>query len=718
MENERSKHSISILKKGLAICSFLFFSTQLFSQTANEIKSSFINMLANNVQWNNLNSRNFTIGIMEKDSSLYRQMRDSVTGKPIHAKPTRIRYFLNASSINNVSVLFVDKDIKANFDNINKAIQGKGILLITDSLDANAMINFEIIGQSIRFNIDQAAINAENMTVSKELLEYHEKQATQNWQHLFGVTHKLLEDERLKLQKLTAEINQLEENIGLLTSTNNQLIEDNKQKEELAEELSKRIEAQKTDLKTQSIELEDQNRKLNSLYQNISTKQQRLNHVLDSLNSYKSEIQNLSEKEKQFRSNISNLQSETEKYLTEIEHQKGRLKLQLSKIESQRLTIWISILSLCIFSILAIIAFRAYRSKRKALKLLEVRNIAISKQKEEIEAQRIKLEQANEKLLQLDKFKEGMTGMIVHDLKNPLNGIINIPKSDTPARQVSRMQRIGKQMLNMVLNILDVYKYEETKMIVAMSNCSLYELSESAFQEVNFLAEQKNIHIINSIEKYTGIHADKEITKRIFINILTNAIKYTPNNGDILMKAFAEEHNDNGFIRIEITDTGQGIPEEQLSQVFEKFSQIDAKESGKIRSTGLGLTFCKIAVEAHSGMIGVDSKMGAGSTFWFTLPASSVSIEKENQQRNKSENITQKELSSLLSPNDKQHLSLIAKQLNRCEIYDISILRKILKQVDSIESASIQQWKEELKMAIQSGNEKTYKELIKVIYEA
>ncbi len=168
----------------------------------------------------------------------------------------------------------------------------------------------------------------------------------------------------------------------------------------------------------------------------------------------------------------------------------------------------------------------------------------------------------------------------------------------------------------MVLNILDVYKYEKTQFIIDKLDYLLINLTQNAINNVNFLVKQKNILITNDIAKEIAVNVDNEITERIFVNILTNAIKFTPTNGLIILRAKKEDE----FIQISITDTGTGIPADKLHVVFDKFNQISVKKTGKIRSTGIGLTFCKMAIEAHGGQINVKSEIEKGTTFYFSLP--------------------------------------------------------------------------------------------------
>lgn len=350
--------------------------------------------------------------------------------------------------------------------------------------------------------------------------------------------------------------------------------------------------------------------------------------------------------------------------------------------------------------VFALIIVRNLAQKRKANRLL-------AEQKEEIETQSEELKTTNEKLLELDEFKQGMTGMIVHDLKNPLNGILNVSKSYSPEKQVVQVKQMGKQMLNMVLNILDVNKFEDSQMTVNKMSISLAQIAHAAISGINFLAQQKNLTIQNTISPTITVNADREIIERIFINLLTNAIKYTLNNGKISLHAeiIGVEQK---FVKISVSDTGEGIPQDKLHLVFAKFGQVSAKKSGRVRSTGLGLTFCKMAVEAHEGKIDVKSELNKGTTFWFTLQTTNnESVQPENQILElKSEKFS-------LNEEEKKIISPYIAQFEKTEIYKMLELRKILRQITT-DNVNILKWKDEIRNAIGSDNQERYDELLNI----
>jgi len=324
----------------------------------------------------------------------------------------------------------------------------------------------------------------------------------------------------------------------------------------------------------------------------------------------------------------------------------------------------------------------------------------LKQQKEEIIAQSESLEIALKNLRELNEFKEGMVGMIVHDLKNPLNIILNLSKEDVIIQS-------GRQMLNMVNNILDVQKYETTSMPVDFQILNLYTIVENSLLKVGYLIVQKGINIENSTNHEFSVFADIEITERMFINLLTNAIKYTPNSGEICIDA---EQIDGKFIKISITDNGPGIAEALKDRIFDKFTQIIAKKSGFTRSSGLGLTFCKLAAEAHGGKIGVDSEIGAGSSFWFTLPTTQLRsmIDEETKSATVKKQIT------LSNANASLLLPYLYK-LKNLKVFEISEIQQVILKLKLLKIKELESIILALENAAYSVNQEEFDILLNLI---
>ncbi len=338
--------------------------------------------------------------------------------------------------------------------------------------------------------------------------------------------------------------------------------------------------------------------------------------------------------------------------------------------------------------------------------LVEARTSEVKTQKNQIEKQVEILEKSYEKLKKLEKFKEGMTSMIVHDLKNPLNTIINA-KQVNKRDQYNDIVKAGNQMQNIILNLLDIQKYENSELTVDMQTVALTLLIKSSLENVNLLIEDKNLKVVPQIPLGIYVRADNEIIIRVLINLLTNAIKYSPLNETINISANFEK----GKVRIEITDYGSGIPQEYQHLIFEKFTQFNEKKSGKLKSTGLGLAFCKIAIDAHCGKIGFVSKVGIGSTFWIELNGTTQIQANQNEikltQNQQSKNIQ-------LGYQEYEIMKPYRNKLEKLEIYKITELREIINRIPE-NSDNIRTLKYKLSKAVITQNKKQFEELLRSI---
>ena len=321
----------------------------------------------------------------------------------------------------------------------------------------------------------------------------------------------------------------------------------------------------------------------------------------------------------------------------------------------------------------------------------------------EIARQTQELQQANTKLIELDEFKQGMTSMLVHDLKNQLSIILSqVEKKES--------KRAAEHMLNMVMNILDVQKFEEAKMTLDIKDHSLFSVAESAIQQIEFLSHQKSIIIDNTISPQIVTTFDIEIIKRVFVNLLTNGIKYTPNHGKI--KLF-DDKSQTGIIRIGVSDTGEGIPADKFEQIFDKFVQVKAKNLGDIRSTGLGLAFCKLAIEAHNGQINVESELNKGTIFWLTLPWDNKYAQSNNLEN--LDNGHQESSAELaLSDDEKALLKPYISALEDVMVYETSEVKNILKNIE-IDNNNINQWKQEIQKTLYTLQEERYNKLLELV---
>jgi signal transduction histidine kinase len=342
---------------------------------------------------------------------------------------------------------------------------------------------------------------------------------------------------------------------------------------------------------------------------------------------------------------------------------------------------------------------------------IERQNQKLELQNEEITAQSEALRIANNELLELYKFKELMTGMVIHDLKNPLSSIIGLSNQKSPERNFQLIRQSGKQMLNLVMNILDIQKFENTRIPLNLVNVNMIDLFNRATSEVSGLIDGKNLGIKYAGDFRQNVMADSELIERVLINILNNAIKYSGNNAEITISS--KDYENHNFVKISVTDYGPGIAPEHLGKVFDKFSLVSLKESGAIRSTDLGLSFCKMVVEAHHCSIGANSEPGKSTTFWFTLKKGQMKNEvSEGIMKNLNENVL-----ATLSDDDKEYLRSFVSGLSPLKFYQIGKLIPVLNAVDDTKSPAIKRWKTDIENAVYSNNETQFKKLISSIVD-
>ena len=237
------------------------------------------------------------------------------------------------------------------------------------------------------------------------------------------------------------------------------------------------------------------------------------------------------------------------------------------------------------------------------------------------------VQQNYKRLQELEKQRDDLTHMIIHDLRTPLTAVISGMKTldlvgDLNKAQLEAMHIAvsgGETLLGMINDLLDVEKLETGAMQLDSVLLSAEELVASAIRQVASLAEDKNLQLNRQIAPdLPPLQGDETKLLRTLVNLLGNAIKFTPPGGKVTVEARAGKEGQS--VDFLVSDTGEGIPPEAFERIFEKFGQVDSRKAGRTMSTGLGLTFCKLAVEAHGGKIGVESTPGEGSVFCFTLP--------------------------------------------------------------------------------------------------
>jgi two-component system, sensor histidine kinase and response regulator len=241
--------------------------------------------------------------------------------------------------------------------------------------------------------------------------------------------------------------------------------------------------------------------------------------------------------------------------------------------------------------------------------------------------QQLELQENYRRLSELERLRDSLVHMVIHDLRSPLlglSGCLNMLQADLAgkleAEQAEDLETAldaAQRLSGMVTSLLDVSRLEAGQMPLHKQSCDLRTVMSEAVASLGGLTKGRHVLFAPADAPVTVV-CDPEVAGRIVANLIGNALKFTPANGEIRLGVSPAD----GEVKVTVADTGPGIPPEYRERIFEKFGQIEGRKEGQKHSTGLGLTFCKLAAEAHGGRIGVDSEVGRGSTFWFTLPVS------------------------------------------------------------------------------------------------
>lgn len=230
--------------------------------------------------------------------------------------------------------------------------------------------------------------------------------------------------------------------------------------------------------------------------------------------------------------------------------------------------------------------------------------------------------------VQMEEMREDLTAMIFHDLRSPLGNVISsitmlqqtMPQQDEVAQSLLAIAiRSGQHLSRLIDSLLDLRRLEGGKAALHKEDAALSDLIRDAIQQMQPTAEGKDIELRNEMPAWLPlVRVDADMIKRVVINLIENAVKYTPGSGTVTISARVDTHQ----ALVSVQDTGPGIPEADRTRIFDKFARI--QRMGTAKGLGLGLAFCRLAVEAHGGRIWVEPAPRQGSTFVFTLPVTSA----------------------------------------------------------------------------------------------
>lgn len=237
---------------------------------------------------------------------------------------------------------------------------------------------------------------------------------------------------------------------------------------------------------------------------------------------------------------------------------------------------------------------------------------------------KLQLQESYDRLRTMERLREDMVNMIVHDIRSPLGALVMLldyvletsrgQLEQNAVESLETASRAADTLTRMANDILDVSRLEEGRMPLASGRVDLTQVCREVIGLMQPLERSRRLEVVagETVEGW----CDRRLVQRVIENLVGNAIKHTPSTGSV---AVAVSRGPRG-VRVEVRDEGRGVPEEARASIFDRYATGGTGGGGKYHSAGLGLTFCRMAVETHGGRIGVDPVEPHGSTFWFELP--------------------------------------------------------------------------------------------------
>ena len=314
------------------------------------------------------------------------------------------------------------------------------------------------------------------------------------------------------------------------------------------------------------------------------------------------------------------------------------------------------------------------------------------------------LQKKNEELAKANELNTELTAMMAHDLKNSIGAIIGLAETNPDEFHSEKIKKLCGYMLKLTGEMVDHHKLETVALKIKPIDGAVEQLIKTAIEQVKGYTT-RNVSVSVQLPMGLKMNLDQQLMARVLANLLTNAVVHHPEQSIIELNV-ARFKGD--FIRFSVSDKGKNIPASERIKIFEKYYQAGGASRTSIATSGLGLSFCKLAVEAHGGEIGVEPNRHTGNTFWFTLP-----YRKPISWKNKTLRISlSQRLFNSIKGNEKEILQAYLPELKRCKIYEISRIKRTLQEIEADGHQGIYTWKKLVMDAVYTGNQFDFDRLL------
>ncbi len=300
---------------------------------------------------------------------------------------------------------------------------------------------------------------------------------------------------------------------------------------------------------------------------------------------------------------------------------------------------------------------------------------------QKVKRRTMELQKVNAELAHAAHIKDEFLANMSHELRTPLNAVLTLsemlqdetygPLDNKQLKPIKLIESSGKHLLSLINDILDLSKIEAGKMTLKIGEVGTNEICQASLQFVKQIALNKRVKVLSRYNNTaTTLQADERCLKQILVNLLTNAVKFTPKGGKVVLEVSTDQNQE--LIHFIVSDTGIGIPEDQMKHLFQPFVQIDSRLNRQHEGTGLGLSLVYRLTDMQGGSVTVESKVGEGSRFTVSLPwrpgEGVLALTDDNHTDNKNQ-------PSTISPRQPSVLVLLAEDNE----ININIIREALQ---------------------------------------
>ncbi len=703
------------IAKHIFISIALFYSGYLSAQTITDanLRAAFTYQFALNISWpNESDIDTFRVLLISDNEQLKQQFSEVFSLRSIKGKPTAVSYANNANYDTTFlpQIIFVDQQKMIYEERIIKNVAQDPILVITEEskLPKGVMINLVYIDESrtsISFELNRENIEYKGLSISPQLLIRGGSRV--DVAELYEKQEKVLRSEREKAEQFRLQARELE---AIIDSQQNTIAQQaNRIKSQRQEIASKQVE-----LTYQQTLLNQQHRLLDSLSTEVIYQQEILQKNLGMLSKQRNEVNEqrsrLEDQEKKIDERNNILLKQQERMLNQqhqIDKQEQVLAEQQKLIVGQKRWLHLSLTTVFLGIIVLVLLTRSNKIKRRANKLLHEKNEAIEYQKQQIEKQKAEIEKqadeleqqninleaivekrtmefklAKEKAEENDKLKSAFLANMSHEIRTPLNAIIGFSEllhnknsnSNNPDNDyIDVIIDSSYDLLRLINDIIDLAKIEAGQLKLEITECNiiseLKSLESTYKQIVTTKPEKQKIDILASYPAANNnlvVKTDVNRLRQILRNLLDNAVKFT----ELGTIEFGYQILGDS-LEFFVSDSGIGIPKEHQKNLFKRFVKIERREQKLYPGTGLGLAISKNLVEMLGGNITFSSEQGQGTTFRFTIPASSsgLGVKVTNGALQKPDNtISFQGINALICEDDPASRNLLSKYLDKLSI--------------------------------------------------